>query len=66
MNHVDLVAVTSFSSHLPFGWKKVIKVFPILEAIHSNAYPMILLPFLFGHLEKGGEPKKQNNILDLK
>lgn len=29
VNRMDLLAVTSFSSHLPFGWKKVIKVFPV-------------------------------------
>lgn len=52
VNHMDLLSVTSFSSHLSFGWKKVIKVFQILEALHSNGYPMNLLLFLFAALGK--------------
>lgn len=58
VNHVDLLAVTSFSSHLPFEWKKVIKVFPILEALHSNAYPMIFASVFVWAFGKGWGTKE--------
>lgn len=61
--------MTSFTSHLLFGWKKVIKVFPVLVNITQQWIPYIFLSvFILGEwdLERPGEPKKENKILDLK
>lgn len=60
------LALTSFSSHLLLGGKKLFKCFVYLK--HYIAMNILRFCFWFylGCLEKGGEPKKQNNILDLK